>query len=1749
MKQKLFYLLLIFTFAFNVNYSQVMLAGWSGLESTSTASYPRSSNYVISGHGVTATESYSGLVLRDDSRYFFGSMNSSTTLNTSTAPYVEYQINLNSTKKIDFDRFVLYAFDHREGKAQLRWSVDNYATSLGEFSTYAGYSLTSRDLDVLPDFIGTSVTFRVYFYNATGALLVNGQPYGRTVAITSTSINPYTSYDSTPSTYHSSWKNVGIYINSIETPVQNITIVASGGAAEGSGWSYSNGVISPNTNYDVNINSSDIVSKLSQGNLTVQSTNASITISSSITSSNSNSLTFKAAGNILQNAGAKVTTNGGDITYWSDSDNSGQGAIVVGSSNANGGEEIKSNGGNILLAGGTDVNSGFAKGAVGFLPWSTKPYGGVSLFHASINAKNSSSSSGGNIVIRGSLSNVLGSVSGRAALVTNSNVLTQGAGTISVEGDCTNFAGSNPWGVIIEGYTLIEASDGLISITGTGSTAAANARGISFSGGTLTSQRPFVNSKNGGEIVFTDKTNSSSANFTGTYFNMGYIGQTQNVADSYYGSGIVRIISDKMQFDGGTVRDNFTQLNTNGEIYLLPYTNSFKASATDTTIPQIFEKLAFGNPSIVQIGKSTNTSKVRIGNNSTDISFNSGYQMDIYSGGIEFYKYINADKLRLFSSSGVTQTQPIAANHLEIYGSGATSLANTSNYIKKLTAGTTSVPVGNLTLYTNEDLLISNSDSSGLIGINSTGYITLRTYSGKNINIDRNIKTTYTGSIALSLYADFGLAANNACNATATGGSINFVRSSANIEIPASARARLFSSAPSNSALLSNKAVDGVYYRANTNTATITTPNTGIQALYRADNVVPIGGLSAISGDRNLTSDATEATYSVLPVSGATSYVWNLPAGMTITSSTGIEIQVSISSSFVGGNITVKAVNTCSESSVRSLSVSRQTSPLSITGASSICIAEGSVTESYSVPSVEGATSYVWTVPSGSTISSGINTNTISVTYNSSFTRGTIRVSATGANGVISSGSLTVSGIAMPGAIVGTTQICSGGTFDYSITAVDGATSYEWILPSGMTIQGAATGTSITVSASSSVSGTLSVRALSPCGSSQPRTLSISGVPTPGYIYGERIICGATSNSVDVNGNVTTTPQNGIYTYNILPVTGADSYTWSLPTGVTLVSGQGTRSIQVSFASGFVSGSITVVANSASCGTSPSRAVAVSSAIASIGGPTNICGLTTATYSVSAGVGSNYVWTLPEGMSISSGAGTNSITVSINHPINFSNNNNTVSLSFTTPCGGSKEVSLTVDCPDYSNLTNCGSTVAFNERVYTRSVSGATMYAFDIYDSTSSTLLTTYETRGNFFQFVQALSSFEFGTTYNVKVRVKRNGVYGIAGSVCSITLTTPVTAIQTSQCNQTVTTEDRVFATSVWNGVTYAFDIYDSEGNLITTLEKTSNFFRMREFASVYGMTYQVGVRVKRGNGSYGEQGSRCNVTIAIPTTSLVATQCGVTINIADRIYARSVANATMYAFRIYDANGAFITELERPFSFFRITDIAYTIGTSYKVGVKVKQGESSYGLEGALCTITLSGPPTTSIANAQCGTSILYTDAIYATAVTNATGYKFNVYDVTGTTLVASYESVTNSFSFSQLTGYAFDTTYQVRVQVIRGTEYGVEGTACSITVLKDAPARALSNQDEIKSSIISEFKAYPNPFTTTFSITPMEGETATLFYQVYDVTGKMIESHSVEANEITNHTIGEQYPAGMYLVIVRQGATTQTLKMVKQ
>ena len=122
--------------------------------------------------------------------------------------------------------------------------------------------------------------------------------------------------------------------------------------------------------------------------------------------------------------------------------------------------------------------------------------------------------------------------------------------------------------------------------------------------------------------------------------------------------------------------------------------------------------------------------------------------------------------------------------------------------------------------------------------------------------------------------------------------------------------------------------------------------------------------------------------YSVAAVAGATSYTWTVPSGATISgNSTGNSISVNYGNSFTGsGNITVKANNGCGSSAISTLPVSALTlSPGSITGSSSVCKTQTSV--SYSVAVVTGATSYTWTISGGAQFVGNATGSAVTVKY------------------------------------------------------------------------------------------------------------------------------------------------------------------------------------------------------------------------------------------------------------------------------------------------------------------------------------------------------------------------------------------------------------------------------------------------------------------------------------------------------------------------------------------------------------------------------------------------------------------------------------------------------------------------------------------------------------------------------------------------------------------------------------------------
>ncbi len=165
-------------------------------------------------------------------------------------------------------------------------------------------------------------------------------------------------------------------------------------------------------------------------------------------------------------------------------------------------------------------------------------------------------------------------------------------------------------------------------------------------------------------------------------------------------------------------------------------------------------------------------------------------------------------------------------------------------------------------------------------------------------------------------------------------------------------------------------------------------------------------------------------------------------------------------------------------------------------------------------------------------------------------------------------------------------------------------------------------------------------------------------LPVTSAIIGPNPVC---ANSV---GNI----------YSVTNTLGS-TYVWTVPSGATITTGQGTNSITVNF--GASTGVITCTETNA-CGTGipvTMNITFISLPVTSvITGPTPLCEGTTGTiYSVTNNAGSSYAWTVPTGTTIVSGQGTNSITV------DWGATGGNVSVSESNACGAGVPVSLLVD--------------------------------------------------------------------------------------------------------------------------------------------------------------------------------------------------------------------------------------------------------------------------------------------------------------------------------------------------------------------------------------------------------------------------------------------------------------------------------------
>ena len=79
----------------------------------------------------------------------------------------------------------------------------------------------------------------------------------------------------------------------------------------------------------------------------------------------------------------------------------------------------------------------------------------------------------------------------------------------------------------------------------------------------------------------------------------------------------------------------------------------------------------------------------------------------------------------------------------------------------------------------------------------------------------------------------------------------------------------------------------------------------------------------------------------------------------------------------------------------------------------------------------------------------------------------------------------------------------------------------------------------------------------------------------------------------------------------------------------------------------------------------------------------------------------------------------------------------------------------------------------------------------------------------------------------------------------------------------------------------------------------------------------------------------------------------------------------------------------------------------------------------------------------------------------------------------------------------------------------------------------------------SIIS----YPNPFNENFSLSLTTSSDEKVGIEIYDMTGRLFEKRQINLSDVSGLKIGDQYPSGIYNVIITQGNELKTLRVIKR
>lgn len=455
----------------------------------------------------------------------------------------------------------------------------------------------------------------------------------------------------------------------------------------------------------------------------------------------------------------------------------------------------------------------------------------------------------------------------------------------------------------------------------------------------------------------------------------------------------------------------------------------------------------------------------------------------------------------------------------------------------------------------------------------------------------------------------------------------------------------------------------------------------------------------------------------------------------------------------------------------------------------------------------------------------------------------------------------------------------------------------------------------------------------------------------------------------------------------------------------------------------------------------------------------------------------------------------------------------------------------------------CNATItSFREGIFSNTVHNATAYRFRVVSQLGTQVI---ETPTPWFR-LNMLTNYAYGVTYLVDVSVQIAGEWSDYGTACKIFTQSAVPTTSLMNCNAVIDNFDTaIYANLVQAATTYRFKVVSSSATYI--VDRPNAYFKLNMLpVYAYGTTYTVSVDVLSG-GVWSGYGSSCNISSAnkLPSTQLRAADCGITVNsMAQGIYANIVPGAQTYNFIVTSSAGT--NTISTPNPYFKLNMVpGYDYNEQYTVTVTVSAPGVITSDAGVSCTVSSPATmPLTSLRSVDCGATIANRDvAVYCNLVPGAQVYRFRIVAASGTYIINRANSA--YFKFSMLPQGAVASGETVAVTVMTISPNGSQsayGSSCSVT-LSSLSGRPGANT-ETKVSV----KGYPNPFTETFTLDLTSESEEMVDIVVYDMTGKLVETMKVESAQLPALKLGGNLAAGVYNLIVTQGGTVKTMRVVK-